>query len=88
MAFKLYREELTHKFIGKSTDTKPTSAPVGSRLYEYDSRLWYITPDGVSWVFYESMGDIQPSPSNSPSVSPSNSPSNSPSVSPSASPST
>ena len=41
-------------FIGLSTDTKPTGAstavPVGSKLFEYDTRKTFITYDGTNRV--------------------------------------
>jgi len=48
----------TTKYIGASTDTKPTiashgaaPAPVaGSTFLEYDTRTMYITHDGTNWV--------------------------------------
>ena len=39
-------------YIGASTDTKPTSVPIGSTFYEYDTRVDYITYDGTNWVVY------------------------------------
>lgn len=46
------------KYIGLSTDTKPTEASnsavrEGSTFYEYDTNLLYITHDGTSWVLKE-----------------------------------
>lgn len=39
------------RWIGLSTDTKPTSAPVGSTFWEYDTKLRYVTYDGgTNWV--------------------------------------
>lgn len=50
----------TRKFIGASTDTKPTTevsdgkvavaVPIGSTFYEYDTGILYITYDGTNWV--------------------------------------
>ena len=37
------------RFLGLSTDTKPTSVPIGSEFYEYDSRDLYVTYDGTNW---------------------------------------
>ncbi len=37
------------RYIGASSDTKPTSVPVGSTFYEYDTKLNYITYDGTNW---------------------------------------
>ena len=47
-----------HRYIGASTDTKPTIAtpgnvqpPVeGSTFYEHDTGVMYITYDGTNWV--------------------------------------
>lgn len=40
----------TPYYVGVSTDTKPTSCPVGSRCYEYDTKKWYITYNtGTNW---------------------------------------
>ena len=39
------------RWIGLSTDTKPTVAPVGSTIFEYDTKIPHITPDGgTTWV--------------------------------------
>ena len=38
------------RFIGASTDTKPTDAPPGSTFYEYDTNLMCITYDGTNWT--------------------------------------
>jgi hypothetical protein len=41
--------EIVHYFVGLSTDTKPTSTAVlGDRFFESDTRLWYIY-DGSTW---------------------------------------
>ncbi len=41
----------SHKnFIGLSTDTKPTSVPVGSKFFEYDKIKTFITYDGTNWI--------------------------------------
>jgi hypothetical protein len=39
-------------YIGNSGDTKPTGVPVGSRCYELDTGIDYITKDGTNWVQY------------------------------------
>lgn len=44
-----------NKFVGASTDTKPTMATdsrirVGDTFYEYNTDLLYITYDGTTWV--------------------------------------
>jgi len=41
-----------NSWIGLSTDTKPTSKPVGSKFWEYDTKLEYITYDGTNWTPY------------------------------------
>lgn len=39
------------RFIGLSTDTKPTTdVPVGSTFYEYDTNLMCVTYDGTNWT--------------------------------------
>lgn len=42
------------KFIGLSSDTKPTEAShgvnIGATFYEYDTGITYITHDGTNWV--------------------------------------
>jgi len=43
-------ETTIQRFIGLSTDTKPTGVPVGSRYYEYDTRVAFVTYDGTNWV--------------------------------------
>ena len=42
------------RFIGLSTDTKPTSVAVGSIFYEWDTREEYICIDGTQWAFKSS----------------------------------
>ena len=38
------------RWIGHSTDTKPTSAPVGSEFFEYDTRKTFMNYDGTNWI--------------------------------------
>lgn len=40
---------VTNHYIGLSTDTKPTSIPIGSTFLEYDTGLEYISYDGTLW---------------------------------------
>lgn len=41
-------------FIGVSGDSKPTSAPTGSKFYETDTYDTYITTDdGTTWAVYK-----------------------------------
>ncbi len=37
------------RYIGLSTDTKPTSVPVGSIFYERDTKAAYVAYDGTNW---------------------------------------
>lgn len=50
----IQRSFQTEKYIGASTDTKPTEAANGTHplatFYEYDTGLLYITYDGTNWV--------------------------------------
>jgi hypothetical protein len=38
------------RFVGLSTDAKPTGVPVGSTFFEYNSHVLYITYDGTNWA--------------------------------------
>lgn len=38
------------RFIGLSTDTKPTGVPIGSTFIETDTRDDYVTYDGTNWT--------------------------------------
>ena len=38
------------RFIGASTDTKPTGVTVGSEFYETNTRLTYVCYDGTNWA--------------------------------------
>lgn len=40
------------RWIGLSTDTKPTGVPVMSQFYEYNTRNTYISHDGTNWTKY------------------------------------
>jgi len=40
--------EIVHYWFCLSTDTKPT-ASVGDRLYETNTKLWYVCTDGSTW---------------------------------------
>ena len=44
------KEATIARWIGLSTDTKPTGVPVGATFYEYDTKLWYKTYDGTNWA--------------------------------------
>jgi hypothetical protein len=39
-----------NRFVGASTDTKPTGVQIGATFYEYDTKWLYITFDGSSWM--------------------------------------
>ena len=39
-----------HTYVGASTDTKPTSVPVGSTFLEYNTDAKFVTYDGTNWV--------------------------------------
>lgn len=41
------------RYLGLSTDTKPTSVPVGSTFYEYDTKEEYVTYDGTNWTKFK-----------------------------------
>jgi hypothetical protein len=41
------------RWVGLSTDSKPTSVAVGSTFFEYDTKLTYITYDGTNWSSYK-----------------------------------
>lgn len=43
------KENIISRYIGLSSDTKPTSVLIGSTFYAYDTGLMYITPDGTNW---------------------------------------
>jgi hypothetical protein len=40
----------TYRWVGLSTDTKPTPAEIGSTFYEFDTQNLFHTPDGTHWV--------------------------------------
>ena len=44
------KENVTQRFIGASTDTKPTGVGIGSTFLEYETSDTYITYDGTNWV--------------------------------------
>ena len=46
------------RFIGLSTDTKPTSVSIGSTFYEYDTKRMWITYDGTLWVVKDEFQSI------------------------------
>lgn len=46
-----------YSFVGLSTDTKPTTAGVGSTFYEVDTRNSYVCFDGTQWALSETAAD-------------------------------
>uniref|UniRef100_A0A6M3LIG0 Photosynthesis system II assembly factor Ycf48/Hcf136-like domain-containing protein n=1 Tax=viral metagenome TaxID=1070528 RepID=A0A6M3LIG0_9ZZZZ len=43
----------TKRYIGLSSDTKPTSCLVGAFFWEYDTGNLFVTPDGgTTWAEY------------------------------------
>src|SRR3972149_5906809 len=47
------RETTIQRFVGLSSDSKPTSVPVGSTLFEWDTKNNYKSYDGTNWVIYD-----------------------------------
>jgi hypothetical protein len=39
-----------HRYVGLSTDTKPTSPEIGSTYFEFDTQNLYHSPDGTHWT--------------------------------------
>ncbi len=42
----------TNRYIGASSDNKPTGVPVGSTFFETDTGSMYICSDGSTWVVF------------------------------------
>jgi hypothetical protein len=40
----------TNRWLGLSSDTKPTGVRIGSIFFEYDTLKTYITYDGTNWT--------------------------------------
>ena len=50
---------LENRFIGLSTDTKPTTCQIGATFWEFDTGKLYSTPDGgTNWVLKSTEGAI------------------------------
>lgn len=51
-----------HKYIGLSTDSKPTNAlngcTAGSTFYEYDTKRMFVTYNGTNWVIKENFSSV------------------------------
>lgn len=41
------------RWVGLSTDTKPTGVPIMSEFYEYNRRRIYVSYDGTNWTRYK-----------------------------------
>jgi len=48
----VHLETVIQRFIGLSTDTKPTGVSVGSVFFEYNTNRTYRTYDGTNWTRY------------------------------------
>jgi len=46
-------ESTIKRYIGISTDTKPTAVAVGSTYWAYDTQVIYKTYDGTNWAVYD-----------------------------------
>ena len=42
-----------NRWVGLAGDTKPTSVPVGSTFFAYDTGVTYITYDGTLWAVHD-----------------------------------
>jgi len=57
------KEATIERYIGLSTDAKPTGVPPGSTFLEYDTQTIYVTHDGgTNWVLKEPYGEVKASP--------------------------
>ena len=39
-----------NRYLGLSTDPKPTGIPIGSTLKETDTKDYFVTYDGTNWT--------------------------------------
>jgi hypothetical protein len=53
-------ESRIQRYIGLSTDSKPTSVPEGSYLWCYDTGTLFKTYDGTNWIAYSVNSVVQP----------------------------
>ena len=58
MAYKLITT--IQRFIGLSSDTKPTGVPPGSTFWAYDTNILFKTPDGTNWEPYDIRSIVLP----------------------------
>ena len=52
------REAAINRYIGLSTDAKPTVVPIGATFWEYDTKNIYKTYDGTNWALYDSLAAL------------------------------
>lgn len=48
------------RFVGLSTDSKPTDAPVGSSFWAYNTGTMFKTYDGTNWIAFSENSVVQP----------------------------
>lgn len=49
------------RFTGLAADSMPTSVPVGSTFFEYDTGITYITYDGTNWAVHDAYDQAEKS---------------------------
>lgn len=47
-----------HRYVGASTDVKPTSVLPGSEFLEYDTDAHFVTYDGTNWVQIDQLAKL------------------------------
>ncbi len=47
----IYRETVSNRYSAANTDIKPTGVPVGTTVWEYDTKNTYKTYDGTNYSF-------------------------------------
>jgi len=52
--------DIGNRFIGLSTDAKPTGVPVGSEFWCYDTGILLKCYDGTNWIAYSENSVVQP----------------------------
>ena len=50
----IYRETVSNRYSAANTDIKPTGVPVGTTVWEYDTKNTYKTYDGTNYSLYKS----------------------------------
>mgnify|MGYP001304087982 CR=1 FL=1 len=56
----VYLETTKQRWVGLSTDVKPTSAPIGSEFWCWDTGVMFRCYDGASWIAYSENSVVQP----------------------------